>query len=150
MKYRSIRYKQFFYEPDGLLTRNYVYGLPQVISKGYKAVAIVESEIDAMSLWTIGVAGVATGHAGINARQIKLLINAGIEEITIMTDADDAGYRFENVLERELPKHFITYKTDIFKYGVKDVNDLLLLGKLEECFNNRKSVEVFKWKNGKI
>lgn len=150
VKYRSIRYKQFFYEPDGLLTRNYVYGLPQVISKGYKAVAIVESEIDAMSLWTIGVAGVATGHAGINARQIKLLINAGIEEITIMTDADDAGYRFENVLERELPKHFITYKTDIFKYGVKDVNDLLLLGKLEECFNNRKSVEVFKWKNGKI
>ena len=149
VKFRSILYKQFFYLQDGQLTRNYVYGLPQAISKGYKAVAIVESEIDAMSLWTIGIAGVATGHAGINARQIQLLVNAGIEEVTIMTDADEAGWRFERILEKELPKHFITYNTDIFKYGVKDVNDLLLLGKLEECYNNRKFVEVFRWKNGK-
>lgn len=150
VKFRSILYKQYFYLQDGQLTRNYVYGLPQAISKGYKAVTIVESEIDAMSLWTIGIAGVATGHAGINARQIQLLINAGIEEVTIMTDADEAGWRFESILEKELPKHFITYNTDIFKYGVKDVNDLLLLGKLEECYNNRKFVEVFRWKNGKI
>lgn len=146
IKYRSIRYKQFFYEQDGQLTKNYVYGLAQCIYKGYKAVTIVEAEIDAMSLWTIGVAGVATGHAGINARQIQLLINAGIEEITIMTDADEAGWRFGELLEKELPKHFITYKTDILRYGVKDVNDLLLLGKLKECFDNRKIVEVFKWK----
>lgn len=150
IKYRSIRYKQFFYEPDGQLTKNYVYGLAQCIHKGCKDVAIVESEIDCMSLWTIGIPSVAMGHAGINKTQINLLINAGIETITIMTDADEAGWRFEELLEKKLPKHFIVYKTNIFNYGVKDVNDLLLLGKLRECFDNRKNVEVFEWKNGKI
>ena len=123
VKYRSIRYKQFFYEQDGQLTRNYVYGLPQCKSLGYKDVAIVESEIDCMYLWSNGIPAVAMGHAGINKNQIQLLLNAGIETVTFASDNDEAGERFRVEMGKKLPKLFTCYELEI-PYMYKDVNDI--------------------------
>lgn len=123
IKYRSIRYKQFFYEQDGQLTRNYVYGLPQCKALGYKDVAIVESEIDCMYLWSNGIPAVAMGHAGINKNQIQLLLNAGIEIVTFASDNDEAGERFRVEMGKKLPKLFTCYELEI-PYMYKDVNDI--------------------------
>ena len=123
VKYRSIRYKQFFYLQDGQLTRNYVYGLPQCKSLGYKDVAIVESEIDCMYLWSNGIPAVAMGHAGINKNQIQLLLNAGIETVTFASDNDEAGERFRVEMRKKLPKLFTCYELEI-PYMYKDVNDI--------------------------
>lgn len=123
VKYRSIRYKQFFYEQDGQLTRNYVYGLPQCKSLGYKDVAIVESEIDCMYLWSNEIPSVAMGHAGINKNQIQLLLNAGIETVTFASDNDEAGERFRVEMGKKLPKLFTCYELEI-PYMYKDVNDI--------------------------
>ena len=123
VKYRSIRYKQFFYEQDGQLTRNYVYGLPQCKALGYKDVAIVESEIDCMYLWSNGIPAVAMGHAGINKNQIQLLLNAGIEIVTFASDNDEAGERFRVEMGKKLPKLFTCYELEI-PYMYKDVNDI--------------------------
>ena len=123
VKFRSIRYKQFFYLQDGQLTRNYVYGLPQCKSKGYKDIAIVESEIDCMYLWSNGIPAVAMGHAGINKKQIQLLVNAGIETVTFASDNDEAGERFRVEMRKKLPKLFTCYELEI-PYMYKDVNDI--------------------------
>ena len=123
VKYRSIRYKQFFYEQDGQLTRNYVYGLPQCKALGYKDVAIVESEIDCMYLWSNEIPSVAMGHAGINKNQIQLLLNAGIETVTFASDNDEAGERFRVEMGKKLPKLFTCYELEI-PYMYKDVNDI--------------------------
>lgn len=123
VKYRSIRYKQFFYEQDGQLTRNYVYGLPQCKALGYKDVAIVESEIDCMYLWSNEIPAVAMGHAGINKNQIQLLLNAGIETVTFASDNDEAGERFRVEMRKKLPKLFTCYELEI-PYMYKDVNDI--------------------------
>lgn len=123
VKYRSIRYKQFFYLQDGQLTRNYVYGLPQCKALGYKDVAIVESEIDCMYLWSNGIPAVAMGHAGINKNQIQLLLNAGIETVTFASDNDEAGERFRVEMRKKLPKLFTCYELEI-PYMYKDVNDI--------------------------
>ena len=123
VKYRSIRYKQFFYEQDGQLTRNYVYGLPQCKALGYKDVAIVESEIDCMYLWSNEIPSVAMGHAGINKNQIQLLLNAGIETVTFASDNDEAGERFRVEMRKKLPKLFTCYELEI-PYMYKDVNDI--------------------------
>lgn len=123
VKYRSVRYKQFFYEQDGQLTRNYVYGLPQCKSLGYKDVAIVESEIDCMYLWSNGIPAVAMGHAGINKNQIQLLLNAGIETVTFASDNDEAGERFRVEMRKKLLKLFTCYELEI-PYMYKDVNDI--------------------------
>ena len=123
VKFRSIRYKQFFYLQDGQLTRNYVYGLPQCKALGYKDVAIVESEIDCMYLWSNGIPAVAMGHAGINKNQIQLLLNAGIETVTFASDNDEAGERFRVEMRKKLPKLFTCYELEI-PYMYKDVNDI--------------------------
>ena len=148
VKYRSIRYKQFFYEQDGQLTRNYVYGLPQCKALGYKDVAIVESEIDCMYLWSNGIPAVAMGHAGINKNQIQLLLNAGIETVTFASDNDEAGERFRVEMRKKLPKLFTCYELEI-PYMYKDVNDIPQK-ELVSLYKNRKFMEVFKWKNGKM
>lgn len=123
VKYRSIRYKQFFYLQDGQLTRNYVYGLPQCKALGYKDVAIVESEIDCMYLWSNEIPSVAMGHAGINKNQIQLLLNAGIETVTFASDNDEAGERFRVEMRKKLPKLFTCYELEI-PYMYKDVNNI--------------------------
>lgn len=123
VKFRSIRYKQFFYLQDGQLTRNYVYGLPQCKALGYKDVAIVESEIDCMYLWSNGIPAVAMGHAGINKNQIQLLLNAGIETVTLASDNDEVGERFRIEMRKKLPKLFTCYELEI-PYMYKDVNDI--------------------------
>ena len=148
VKYRSIRYKQFFYEQDGQLTRNYVYGLPQCKALGYNDVAIVESEIDCMYLWSNGIPAVAMGHAGINKNQIQLLLNAGIETVTFASDNDEAGERFRVEMRKKLPKLFTCYELEI-PYMYKDVNDIPQK-ELVSLYKNRKFMEVFKWKNGKM
>ena len=144
VKYRSIRYKQFFYEQDGQLTRNYVYGLPQCKALGYKDVAIVESEIDCMYLWSNEIPAVAMGHAGINKNQIQLLLNAGIETVTFASDNDEAGERFRVEMGKKLPKLFTCYELEI-PYMYKDVNDIPQR-ELKNLYENRKFVEVFNWK----
>lgn len=123
VKFRSIIYKQFFYLQEGQLTRNYVYGLPQCKALGYKDVAIVESEIDCMYLWSNGIPAVAMGHAGINKNQIQLLLNAGIETVTFASDNDEAGERFRVEMRKKLPKLFTCYELEI-PYMYKDVNDI--------------------------
>ena len=123
VKFRSIRYKQFFYLQDGQLTRNYVYGLPQCKALGYKDVAIVESEIDCMYLWSNDIPAVAMGHAGINKNQIQLLLNAGIETVTFASDNDEAGERFRIEMRKKLPKLFTCYELEI-PYMYKDVNNI--------------------------
>ena len=123
VKYRSVRYKQFFYEQDGQLTRNYVYGLPQCKALGYKDVTIVESEIDCMYLWSNEIPSVAMGHAGINKNQIQLLLNAGIETVTFASDNDEAGERFRVEMRKKLPKLFTCYELEI-PYMYKDVNNI--------------------------
>ena len=123
VKFRSIRYRQFFYLQDGQLTRNYVYGLPQCKALGYKDVAIVESEIDCMYLWSNSIPAVAMGHAGINKNQIQLLLNAGIETVTFASDNDEAGERFRVEMRKKLPKLFNCYELEI-PYMYKDVNNI--------------------------
>lgn len=140
IKYRSIRYKQFFYEQDGQLTKNYVYGLAQCIHKGYKDVAIVESEIDCMYLWSNGIPSVAMGHAGINKTQINLLANAGVETVTIASDNDQAGYRFRESMEKNLPRYFTVMSLD-FPMCYKDVNEIPSR-ELTELFEKRSYTKI--------
>ena len=140
IKYRSIRYKQFFYEQDGQLTKNYVYGLAQCIHKGYKDVAIVESEIDCMYLWSNGIPSVAMGHAGINKTQINLLADAGVETVTIASDNDQAGCRFRESMEKNLPRYFTVMSLD-FPMCYKDVNEIPSR-ELTELFEKRSYTKI--------
>ena len=149
VKFRSTYCKKFWYLQEGQLIRKYLYGLPQVISRGHKDVALVESEIDAMYLWSNGIPAIAAGHAGLNDIQLEQLRHAGLKSITLAMDNDIAGNRF-----REQCKEYLKFSYNLYDIqlplGAKDVNEVPPQ-ELKEIFNSKTYVKLeFKMEHGKV
>lgn len=123
IKYRSIKGKEFWFSKGGQPIKQHVYALFAVIKLKVKEVWAVESEIDALYLWSLGIPAVAFGGASMNDTQKKLLLNSGIECLVIATDNDVVGQRFGQVLTEEFAGLF-EIKKIFFSNNVKDVNEL--------------------------
>lgn len=123
IKYRSIKGKEFWFSKGGQPIKQHIYGLFAVINLKVKEVWAVESEIDALYLWSLGIPAVAFGGASINETQKNLLLNSGIESLVIATDNDVVGQRFGQVLVEEFVG-FLEIKHVIFTNNAKDMNDL--------------------------
>lgn len=124
IKYRSTKGKEFWFSSGGQPIKQHVYGLFAVINLNVKEVWAVESEIDALYLWSLGIPAVAFGGASMNDTQKNLLLNSGIESIVIATDNDTVGQRFAKVLTVEFAG-LLEVKKVKFPLGKKDMNDLL-------------------------
>lgn len=129
IKYRSTKGKEFWFIKDGQPIKQHVYGLFAVIKGKYTKVWAVESEIDALYLWSCGIPAVAFGGASINEVQKKLILNSCIETLVIATDNDTVGHRFGQVLAEEFAGYLGIEKL-IIPSGKKDVNEL----KAEQLF----------------
>lgn len=123
VKFRKIRSKVFYYIDEGQKVNNHIFGLYQVMKEGHKVVFIVESEIDALYLWTLGIPAVALGGSNLSDKQKRLLLLSGIETLVIATDNDKAGFKIRKQLEREL-MGYMDIKILYLPYHAKDVNDL--------------------------
>lgn len=141
IKYRSMTGKEFWFTKDGQPIKNHVYGLFAIKQLGIKEVWAVESEIDALYLWSCGIPAIAFGGASINEIQKKLILNSGIEVLVVATDNDVVGQRFGQVLFNEFAGHLIMKYIKIPE-GKKDVNDLT--GKeVEKCQKTSKLFKLF-------
>lgn len=126
VKFRSIRSKHFHYLENGQPIRNHLYGIHFVrkMNKDKPVTCyIVESEIDAMYLWTHGLAAVAIGGSNLTNTQISLLRGTRIDELVIATDADEVGRRIRNRIIKEMVG-YVQLTEFVFPEGKKDVNDL--------------------------
>lgn len=123
IKFRSINYKYFWYLENGLPIKQQVYGLHIVDIKKCDAVWIVESEIDAMYLWSNSIPAVALGGASISQRQIQLLMNSSVKQFVIATDNDMAGRRVGNTLKSRLAAYALVSEI-VFPPNIKDINDM--------------------------
>lgn len=123
IKYRSIIGKEFWFSKGGQPIKQHVYGLFAVKEKKALEVWCVESEIDALYLWSNGIPAIAFGGASINEIQFNLIVNSCIETLVIATDNDSVGQRFGKVLAET----FVGIK-EIKKISIpsnkKDMNDL--------------------------
>lgn len=102
VKFRSIKGKNFYYIRGGQPVRNHIFGLYQAIKEGAEKVYIVESEIDALYLWSNGVYAVALGGSYLSPQQKRKLLISGIDTFVIATDSDGAGERIRESLKKEL------------------------------------------------
>lgn len=123
VKYRSMTGKQFWFTKDGQPIKNHVYGLFLIKQLGIKEAWAVESEIDALYLWSNGIPAIAFGGASMNEVQKNLILNSGIERLVIATDNDVVGQRFGEVLFKEFGGVLKVYKF-VIPEGKKDVNEL--------------------------
>jgi DNA primase len=79
-----------------------LFGLDHVFRKKCKTILIVESEIDALYLWSNGYSAVALGTSHITKAQLDELRNCPIEEVIIATDNDEAGRTICQELARKI------------------------------------------------
>jgi DNA primase len=123
VKFRSTKTKQFFYYPNGQPIANHIYGMNFIYKMGIKKAFIVESEIDALYLWSYGYPAIALGNSKLNDARKALLLRSPIETLVIATDNDKVGKEIKD----KIIKATVGYKElheVIFPETAKDINDL--------------------------
>lgn len=122
VKYRSTRGKSFWYAKGGAPIRDLIFGINVIHARGIRRAAVVEAEIDAMYLWTIGVPAIATGGAAFNERKRDLILRSPIEELILIRDRDAAGRQWRNEIAEALSGR-IALEMALVPRGFKDVNE---------------------------
>lgn len=123
IKFRSTKSKQFYYFPTGQQLRNHIYGMHFIYKMKPETVFLVESEIDCLYLWSIGVPAIALGGSKISDRRKQLLLRCPAKRIVLATDNDKVG----NEIREKVTKLLIGYK-EIHEITIpknyNDVNDV--------------------------
>lgn len=123
IKYRHIASKKFWYANHGQPIKNFLFGAYYVLKTGADVVWIVESEIDALYLWSCGIPAIATGGSSLSDAQMDLMKQLPLRLLVIATDNDTVGHRFANVIAQKFGGYFPTYRIQFPPYK-KDVNEM--------------------------
>jgi 5S rRNA maturation endonuclease (ribonuclease M5) len=123
VKYRRVDSKIFWYAKNGYPIRELLYGINVIYERNIKRAAIVEAEIDAMTLMSAGVPAIATGGSG-NFNEVKrdLIARSPLEEIVIVADHDDAGQAMKRRIV-EMLRGYVIVKVAGYPKRYKDVNE---------------------------
>ena len=124
MKFRSVETKRFWYHKEGQRVNSYLYGLEQFNKTGLPTVWLVESEIDCLRLWTLGIPAIAFGTANISKSQESLIRNSPAEHLVIAVDNDAVGKQFKSKLTEMLSGYFILSEVAYPSAKYKDISDL--------------------------
>lgn len=123
LKFRSVKDKRFWYLEDGQPIKQHIFGLHFIFRMNLSTVYVVESETDALYLWTHGIPAIALGSANLSKAQEKLILNSPITDLVLAFDKDKAGARC-----REDVKKRLMGKVDLWEMpipgGCKDINDI--------------------------
>lgn len=123
IKYRRVDTKVFWYEKGGRPIREMLYGIDVVYARRIRKVALVEAEVDAMTLMSAGIPAIATGGAtSWNAGKRDMIARSPVEEVVIIRDIDAAGKSWRNRVVSDL-RGVVRMKCAIIPSYVKDVNE---------------------------
>ena len=114
---RSVESKKFIIPPD---TEKPVYLLNYINRLGIKDVAVTESQINALTLWSIGIPAIALFGTG-SKKQYEILNKSGIRTYYLFFDGDEAGDKGRARLRKNVKGKMII---DLEIPEDKDVNDL--------------------------
>ena len=123
IKFRSVKDKRFWYYGEGQKVRDHLWGLWLVYIKQSKKVFVVESEIDALTLWANGIPAIAVGGSSLTPRQRKLILESPIETLVLATDNDRVGRRLARSITGKL-NGLLNIEEMWFPAKYKDVNDI--------------------------
>lgn len=122
IKFRAVWGKQFWYWNENPV-RDHLYLLWLVIRKQSKKVWLVESEIDAVTLWKHGFPAIAVMGGSLTKKQKRLLLDANIETLVLATDNDKQGRRLSKSIHSQLGG-LLNIEEMSFPEQYKDVNDI--------------------------
>lgn len=137
---RSVIDKKFIIDAD---KEKPIYLLNEVLKRHIKEVTVVESQINALTLWGWGIPAIATFGCNITEHQFELLNKSGIRHYYLCFDGDSAGdkgtLKFINNINKDVMVDVIQMPKN------KDVNDLT-----EDEFNELKIVDSLDYMNKKL
>lgn len=122
IKFRSVTSKVFWYYGKNPV-REHLYLLDLVMKKQSKRVFLVESEIDAITLFKNGFPAIAVMGSSMTKHQKQLILDSGIETLVLATDNDRAGERLARSIHKELGGLLVVEQMS-FPEQYKDVNDM--------------------------
>lgn len=115
---RSVENKRFIIPPDA---EKPIYLLNYINRLGIKDVAVTESQINALTLWSIGIPAIALFGTG-SKKQYEILNKSGIRTYYLFFDGDEAGDKGRTRFLKNI-RNDVIVSTAILPRG-KDVNDL--------------------------
>jgi DNA primase len=133
IKFRSIHSKIFWYYNNNPV-REHLYLLDLAIKKKAKRVYLVESEIDAITLFKNGFPAIAVMGGSLTRKQKRLIIDAGIETLVLATDNDKQGRRLAKSIHEQLGGLLVIEEMG-FPEKYKDVNDIPTVELIEYANN---------------
>ncbi|MBG9788731.1 toprim domain-containing protein [Brevibacillus laterosporus] len=138
VKYRKVNEKTFWYAKGGRPIREMVYGLDIVYRQRITGAVLVESEIDAMYLWSAGVPAVALGGSVFSEEKAEALRKSPIEIIGVMADHDKAGQKMKRAVVGGLSGYMMV---NVVGYPIryKDPNEIKNKAELNHVFTDKKS-----------
>jgi 5S rRNA maturation endonuclease (ribonuclease M5) len=139
VKYRRVDTKVFWYERGGRPIREMLYGIDVVYARRLRKVALVEAEVDAMTLMSAGIPAIATGGAtSWNAGKRDMIARSPAEEVVLFRDNDAAGREWRNRIVSDL-RGSVGVSIAIVPSYVKDANELARLKGLSSLNNSYKN-----------
>lgn len=137
-KERSIKSKKF-YNSTGLDLSKFIFGAFLIRELNLTKITLVESEIDAMYLWSNNIPAIAIMGKNFTEEKANLIASLGIMYVEIFTDFDEAGViAAQDILKLMKGKVLGIYRTQQTDPNVKDANDMTPLQ-----LKNRKIVKVY-------
>lgn len=123
VKFRRVTEKTFWYVKGGRAIREMIYGLHIVYERRLTSIVLVESEIDAMYLWTVGIPAIAVGGSAFSDEKAELLRKSPVEELRIATDNDEAGAKLKAQVCDKMAGYCELYDV-VIPEQYKDMNDV--------------------------
>lgn len=112
-------YTKHFHIPE--ISPKPVYLLNEIIKNNYTTVYVVESQINALTLWSWGIPAVALFGTG-SKEQYEILHRSGIRNFILAFDGDEAGRRGRDKFIKNMSYDTLVSYIDLPEG--KDVNDL--------------------------
>jgi DNA primase len=139
VKYRSVRSKTFWYEKGGRPIREMVYGLDVIYSRKIRRAAIIEAEVDAMTLMSAGIPAIATGGAAFSDFKRELIAKSPLEEVVLFRDNDTAGRKWRNQAVAGLFP-YIDVRIALVSAAFKDVNEWRDFAAIRRAYERSKAI----------
>jgi hypothetical protein len=122
VKWRRTDAKTFWYAKGGRPIRELIYGIDVIYMKRIRRAAIVEAEVDAMTLMAAGFPAVATGGSMFSVIKRDIIVKSPLEEIVVVRDNDAAGRKWQRKVIAELAP-YMSVKVAVVGSAYKDVNE---------------------------
>ena len=126
---RNVNYKQYKI-PSKIVKTDYLYGAYECIVNEVKQAYIVESPLNALTLWKYNIPAIALFGTG-GGNQYELLASLPIRHYVLALDNDEAGRKGSRILVSKLKDKKVLSK--VVYNDNRDINDLQ-----EECMQLKK------------